>query len=745
VLEVLKAKKALKDKPVERVVFNAITKQSILQAMKNPRSIDGPLVDAYLARRALDYLVGFNLSPILWRKLPGSRSAGRVQSVALRLVCEREMEIETFIPEEYWSLIAELKTGRNEAFEARLVHYEGDKIERLTIKSEEEALSIKAMLEAADFTIADIASKPVKRNPYAPFTTSTLQQEASTKLGFAPARTMQLAQRLYEGTEIDGETTGLITYMRTDGVQIAPEAIKDARQMIAKEFGKEFLPEAPRHYSSKAKNAQEAHEAIRPTDLMRHPKEVRRYVDEDQAKLYDLIWKRTIASQMSSAIIDRTTVTIDAKGQGKKAQLRANGSVIQFEGFLKAYNVSADSDDEAAKQLPKMSARDQLSREKIEANQHFTEPPPRYSEASLIKKMEELGIGRPSTYAATLAVLQDRGYVSLDKKRLIAEAKGRIVTAFLEAFFARYVEYDFTAQMEDELDKISAGDAAWKDVLRAFWQAFSGTVEDVSKLRITEVLDRLNELLGPFIFPPKEDGSDPRACPKCETGQLSLKTSRHGAFVGCSNYPDCDYTRPLAAMTGEGDVPEDMGPKVLGTDDETGEEITLREGRFGPYVQLGEGQKPKRAGLPRGWSKDSIDLQKALMLLSLPREIGKHPETGAMITAGLGRYGPFLNHDGSYARLESVDDVFEIGINRAVTILAEKPTKGKKRAAPKALKELGEHPSEGGAVNVHDGRYGPYVKHGKINATLPKNVDPQDVTMEMAVALIAEKAAKKKR
>jgi DNA topoisomerase-1 len=745
VLEVLKAKKALKDKPVERVVFNAITKQSILEAMKNPRNLDGPLVDAYLARRALDYLVGFNLSPILWRKLPGSRSAGRVQSVALRLVCEREMEIETFISEEYWSLIAQLKTGGNDSFQARLIKFQGDKIDRLTIRSEEEALKIKAMLESADFSISDIQSKPVKRNPYAPFTTSTLQQEASTKLGFAPARTMQLAQRLYEGTDIDGETTGLITYMRTDGVQIAPEAIRDARQVIGKEFGKEFLPDKPRHYSSKAKNAQEAHEAIRPTSLTRHPKEVKRYVDEDQAKLYDLIWKRTIASQMASAIVDRTTVTIDASAKDQKAELRANGSVIQFEGFLKAYHVSSDSDDEAAKQLPKMSVRDQLSREAIEANQHFTEPPPRFSEASLIKRMEELGIGRPSTYAATLAVLQDRGYVSLDKKRLIADAKGRIVTAFLEAFFNRYVEYDFTAQMEDELDKISAGNAEWRDVLRQFWQAFSGTVEDVSKLRITEVLDRLNELLGPFIFPPKEDGSEPRACPKCETGKLSLKTSKHGAFVGCANYPDCDYTRPLAAVTGDGDIQENTGPQVLGTDEATGEEITLRDGRYGPYVQLGEGAKPKRAGLPRGWAKDSIDLQKALMLLSLPREIGTHPESGAMITAGLGRYGPFLNHDGSYARLESVDDVFEIGINRAVTILAEKPAKGKKRAAPKALKELGEHPSEGGPVNVHDGRYGPYVKHGKINATLPKSVNPEDVTLDMAVALIAEKAAKKKR
>jgi DNA topoisomerase-1 len=744
VLEVLRAKKVLKDKPVDRVVFNAITKKAVQDAMQNPRAIDAPLVDAYLARRALDYLVGFTLSPVLWRKLPGSRSAGRVQSVALRLVCEREMEIETFKPQEYWSLEAFLKTTSNDVFSARLTSFEGKKINKHDIANEEQAKNIKTMLEKADFRITSVESKPVRRNPAPPFTTSTLQQEASTKLGFSPKQTMQVAQRLYEGIDIGGETVGLITYMRTDGVQIAPEAIRDTRSVIAEDFGKDYLPADSRAYASKAKNAQEAHEAIRPTTLSRRPDSVRKKLDPDQARLYDLIWKRTVASQMSSAVMDRTTVIIAANNGSQKADLRATGSVIKFDGFLKVYEIEDTDEEGNSKRLPEMNERDLLTREKIEANQHFTEPPPRYSEASLIKKMEELGIGRPSTYAATMAVLQDRGYVRMEKRRLHAEDKGRLVTAFLESFFSRYVEYDFTADLEEKLDKISAGELDWREVLRAFWQAFRASVDDISDLRVAEVLEALNTILGPHVFPAKEDGGDPRACPSCDTGQLSIKTSRYGAFVGCSNYPECNYTRQLTGGEGDEDASALDGPKMLGTDPESGEDITLRTGRFGPYVQLGEGGKPKRAGIPKGWSVETIDLEKALSLLSLPREVGNHPETGKTISAGIGRYGPFVLHDGMYANLESVDEVFDIGINRAVSVLADKAAKGggRRGASAEPLKDLGEHPDGGGKITVKSGRYGPYVNFGKINATLPKDVEPANVTLEQALEWLAEKAAK---
>ncbi|WPZ13719.1 type I DNA topoisomerase [Nitratireductor rhodophyticola] len=746
VLEVLKQKKVLKDKPVQRVVFNAITKKAVLDALSHPREVDAPLVDAYLARRALDYLVGFTLSPVLWRKLPGARSAGRVQSVALRLVCDREAEIERFIREDYWQIAATLATPRQESFEARLTTVDGKKLQKLDIKSQEQADDIKAMLEGASFRAVSVEAKPTRRNPAPPFTTSTLQQAASSRLGFGASRTMQVAQRLYEGIDIGGETAGLITYMRTDGVQMAPEALDQARKAIGAEFGERYLPEKPRFYSVKAKNAQEAHEAIRPTDFSRTPDQVRRYLDADQARLYEMIWKRAIASQMQPAEIERTTVEIVAENGARNAGLRAVGSVIRFEGFLAAYAIDKDenAEDEESRRLPEIHEGETQTREKIDATKHTTEPPPRYSEASLIKKMEELGIGRPSTYAATLKTLEDRDYVTIEKRRLMPQAKGRLVTAFLENFFERYVEYDFTADLEEKLDKISDGQLSWKEVLRDFWQDFSGHVDEIKELRVTNVLDALNEELAPLAFPAKEDGSDPRACPRCGTGQLSLKLGRHGAFVGCSNYPECGFTRQFGeAGNGENGENGLDGDKVLGKDPHTEEEITLRSGRFGPYVQRGEGKEAKRAGLPKGWAPDSIDIEKALALLSLPRDVGQHPESGKMISAGIGRYGPFLLHDGAYANLESVEDVFSIGLNRAVTVIAEKQAKGGRgRSTPTALKELGDHPDEGGKITVRDGRYGPYVNHGKINATLPKGKDPMDVTLEEALELIAAKAAK---
>ena len=748
VLDLLKKKKLIGDKPVQRVVFNAITKKAVLDAMANPRDIDVPLVDAYLARRALDYLVGFNLSPVLWRKLPGARSAGRVQSVALRLVCDRESEIERFVSEEYWNISALLKTPRGDEFEARLVSADGKRLQARSIGNGDEANRLKTLLEGASYVVDTVEAKPVKRNPSPPFTTSTLQQAASSKLGFSASRTMQVAQRLYEGIDLGGETVGLITYMRTDGVQMAPEAIDAARAAIGEQFGARYVPEKARVYSTKSKNAQEAHEAVRPTDFNRTPDQVKRYLDADQLRLYDLIWKRGIASQMASAEIERTTVEILADNNGQKAGLRAVGSVIRFDGFIAAYTdqkedgeQSDDGDDEG--RLPEINAREKLAKEKINASQHFTEPPPRYSEASLIKKMEELGIGRPSTYAATLATLRDREYVTIDKRKLIPEAKGRLVTAFLESFFARYVEYDFTASLEEKLDQISAGELNWKDVLRDFWKDFFAQIEDTKELRVTNVLDALNEELAPLVFPKREDGSDPRICQVCGTGKLSLKLGKYGAFVGCSNYPECNFTRQLSSDSNGDEAAVLNEPQSLGKDPHTGEEITLRSGRFGPYVQRGDGKDAKRSSLPKGWTPATIDHEKAVALLSLPRDIGAHPETGKMISSGLGRYGPFILCDGKYANLDSIEDVFSIGLNRAVSVLADKQSKAGagRGAAQAALKELGEHP-QGGAITVRDGRYGPYVNWGKVNATLPKGKDPQSVTLEEAIPLLAERAAK---
>jgi DNA topoisomerase-1 len=744
VLQVLKEKKALNGQPIERVVFNAITKQAVTDAMKHPRAIDQALVDAYLARRALDYLVGFTISPVLWRKLPGARSAGRVQSVALRLVCDRELEIEKFVRQEYWSIVATLATPREETFEARLVGADGKKLQRLDIGSGAEAEAFKQALETALFTVADVEAKPVKRNPQPPFTTSTLQQEASRKLGFAPAHTMRVAQRLYEGVDIDGETVGLITYMRTDGVQIADEAVTAVRRVIEAHYGAHYVPSSPRRYETKAKNAQEAHEAIRPTDLARRPQDAKRFLDDDQAKLYELIWLRTVASQMESAELERTTVDIAAKVADRLLDLRATGTVVKFDGFLTLYQEGRDedSDDEESRRLPEMSAGERLAKRSIAANQHSTEPPPRYSEASLVKRLEELGIGRPSTYASILQVLRDRKYVRLDKRRLYPEDRGRIVVAFLESFFAKYVEYDFTAGLEEQLDLISNNEIAWREVLSNFWRDFIGAVDEIKDLKISQVIDALDALLAPHLFPPREDGSDPRVCPDCSGGRLTLKLSKYGAFIGCSNYPECRYTRPLSTPA-EGSA--DFGTKKLGQDPDTGLEVTLRSGRFGPYVQLGEkvdDVKPKRASLRKGMAPDDVDLAQALKLLSLPREVGRHPEDGEPIRASVGRFGPYVQHGKTYANLDDGDDVFTIGLNRAVTLIAEKIAKGPRtrRFGADPGRPLGDHPAKGGPIVAKNGRYGPYVSHGGVNATLPKDKTPENVTLEEAVALLDARA-----
>ena len=748
VLEVMKEKHALGKQSVERVVFNAITKQAVLDAMQRPRNIDAALVDAYLARRALDYLVGFTLSPVLWRKLPGARSAGRVQSVALRLVCDRELEIEKFVPREYWSLVATLATPRGDEFEARLVGADGQKVQRLDIGSGAEAEAFKQALESAAFAVANVEAKPAKRNPPAPFTTSTLQQEASRKLGFAPAHTMRIAQRLYEGIDIGGETIGLITYMRTDGVDIAEEALAATRRLIGADYGKSYVPASPRQYQTKAKNAQEAHEAIRPTDVGRRPKETKSFLDPDQAKLYELIWLRTMASQMESAELERTTADITAKAGGRVIDLRATGTVVKFDGFLTLYQEGEDdvSDDDDARRLPEMSAGENLAKRKIDATQHFTEPPPRYSEASLVKRMEELGIGRPSTYASILQVLKDRGYVRIDRKRLVPEDKGRVLTAFLESFFARYVEYDFTAGLEEQLDRISNNEIAWRDLLRDFWREFTAAVGDIKELRVAQVIDALDEMLAPHLFPPRADGTDPRKCPNCETGRLSLKLGKFGGFIGCTNYPECRYTRQLATGNGANGGP-DGGMKKLGEDPASGLEVTLRSGRFGPYLQLGEaaeGEKPKRAGLPKGLAPDDVDLPRALGLLSLPREIGKHPDDGEPIIAGVGRFGPYVQHGKVYGNLTPGDDVLTVGLNRAVTLIEEKRAKGPRRgrAGGDPGRALGDHPDKGGPIVVKAGRYGPYVSHDGVNATLPSDMTPEAITLDQAVGLLDARAAR---
>ncbi|MEM7620519.1 MAG: type I DNA topoisomerase [Pseudomonadota bacterium] len=746
ILEVLQKKKVLKNIEIERVAFNAVTKNAIKEALNHPREIDTPLVSAYLARRALDYLVGFTLSPVLWRKLPGSRSAGRVQSVALRLVCQRELEIEVFQSQEYWTIDALLSKSSGKDFAAKLHKVAGKRLGKFDIPNEENATKIKTAIQSSAYKVASIESKPQKRHPSPPFTTSTLQQEASRKLGFNARQTMQVAQRLYEGIDIGGETQGLITYMRTDGVQIIPEAMHACRSVISKNYGAQYVPEKPRAYKTKAKNAQEAHEAVRPTDLSRLPKDVQSYLQQDQFKLYNLIWMRTIASQMESAEFLRTTADIDVTGNDDVIYtLRATGSVLKFDGFLKLYQEGRDDsqDGEDDKRLPALEVGESVNEKQIDATQHFTEPPPRYTEATLVKKMEELGIGRPSTYASTLSVLQDRDYVRIDQKRLIPEDKGRLVIAFLEGFFERYVQYDFTAGLEEKLDLISDNKLQWKEVLRDFWLHFTGSVNDIKDLRISEVLDALNEILGPHIFPETEKGVDPRKCPACDDGQIGLKVGRFGAFVGCTNYPECKYTRQFT-QNGDGDANALTSDRELGMHPETGFPIMVKNGRFGPYIELSqedEEEKPKRASIPKGVNPNDVELEYALKLLALPRTVGKHPETNKDILSGFGRYGPYIQHERTYVNLPEPEDVFTIELNRAVILIAEKPaTRGRQQATP--LKDLGEHPQLGGPIHVMKGRYGPYIKHGKINATLPASIEPEALNIDDAVRLIAEKAEK---
>ena len=724
VLELLKKRKAV-PKDVQRVTFNAITKATVTKAMESPRELDQDLIDAYLARRALDYLFGFTLSPVLWRKLPGAKSAGRVQSVALRLIVDREREIEAFTPQEYWSVAAKMAHDGTD-FTAKLVTFEGEKLDRLSLGEEGVAMRAKAAVERGAFKVENVETKPHRRNPQPPFTTSTLQQEAARKLGFAASQTMRVAQHLYEA--------GAITYMRTDGVQMDPSAISECRRAITDRYDGHYLPEKPRHYETKAKNAQEAHEAIRPTDFTKD-----RYGSGDEAKLYDLIFKRAMASQMASAALERTTVTL-RDGTGRN-ELRATGQVVKFPGFLAVYEEGQDnkSDDDESGLLPFMKSGDMPAKKDVTADQHFTQPPPRYSEASLVKRLEELGIGRPSTYAATIQVLKDRNYVRTEKNRFFAEESGRLLTAFLERFFERYVAYDFTAGMEDELDDVSGGRHAWKELLEAFWRDFKPKSDEVMEKKPSEVTEVLDEFLSDFLFPPKADGGDPRQCPKCGDGRLALRGGRYGAFVACSNYPECKFTRKFAQPGGNGEEADDQ---ELGKDPETGLEITRRVGRFGPYIQLGEGKEAKRASIPK--DIDELTLEWALKLLSLPRTVGTHPETGNEIVANIGRYGPYLLHDGKYAKLRATSDVFETGMNAAVSLLAEAAQNGGRggRAKAEPIKTLGKHPTSEGEMKVMAGRYGPYVTDGTTNATLPRDQKPEDLSAEQAVALIDAKAAK---
>jgi DNA topoisomerase-1 len=723
VRELLKKRRAL-PKEVERVTFNAITKDAVTTAMKHPRELDQDLIDAYLARRALDYLFGFTLSPVLWRKLPGAKSAGRVQSVALRLIVEREREIETFKPQEYWQVIARLLHDGTQ-FPARLVKFDGKKLEKLSLGDEGMAARAKAAVEQGAFRVEEVETKPARRNPYPPFTTSTLQQEAARKLGFSAMHTMRVAQTLYEA--------GAITYMRTDGVQMDPSAIDAARKEITERFSGHFCPEKPRHYETKAKNAQEAHEAIRPTDFSRNT-----YGSGDEARLYDLVWKRALASQMASAQMERTTITL-RDGTGMH-ELRATGQVVKFPGFLAVYDESRDQkdDDEESGLLPIISKGDMPVKEGVDATQHFTQPPPRYSEASLVKRLEELGIGRPSTYAATLQVLKDRAYVRAEKNRFFAEETGRLLTSFLERFFPRYVGYDFTAGMEEELDDVSGGTREWKGVLEAFWRDFKPKSDEVMEKKPSEVTEALDEFLGDYLFPPKEDGSDPRECPNCHAGRLALRGGKYGAFIACSNYPECKFTRKFAQAGGSGEQAEEG---EIGIDPVTGQPITRHNGRFGVYIQLEVDGEKKRASIPKDIGELTLDW--ASKLLSLPRIIGPHPESGEPITASIGRYGPYLAHNGKYARLKSTAEVFETGMNMAVAKLAEAAAGGgRTRQAAEPLNTFGPHPVTGGEIRLMAGRFGPYVTDGTTNATLPKAKDPGELTLEEAIVLIDERAAK---
>ena len=748
VCEALGQSAALEGIDVKRVVFHEVTRDAVNEALRNPRDLDRRLVDAYLARRALDYLVGFTLSPVLWRKLPGARSAGRVQSVALRLICEREAEIEVFKPREFWSIEADFRTPRGDPLTARLSHLNGGKLDRFDLADEAAARAAVAAIDEREYRVAGIERKTVRRNPQPPFTTSTLQQEAARKLGFAATRTMRAAQRLYEGIDIGGETVGLITYMRTDSVNLSAGALESIRTMIARRYGRQYVPERPHAFRSRTKNAQEAHEAIRPTDVDRTPESVRAALNRDERGLYDLIWKRAVASAMERATLEQ--VGVDIAAPDGAVVLRATGSIILFDGFLRLYQEGRDEGEDEGEGgdgrdriLPPMDEDEPLERLRTRPEQHFTKPPPRYTEASLVRRLEELGIGRPSTYAAILSVLQERDYVRLDKRAFVPEDRGRIVTAFLSGFFRRYVQYNFTAELEDRLDAVAKGEVDWRAVMAEFWRGFSEAVEATSGLTISEVIDALDRDLGAHFFPAHGDGgADPRACPACADGRAGLKLGRHGAFIGCSNYPECTYTRPLRA--GSDEAEPQAGPKALGVDPRSGETVWLRKGPYGFYVQLGEPagkRKPKRASLLKSMSPTEVDLEQALRLLSLPREIGAHPSTGKTILAGIGRFGPYLRHDGGYTSLGPEEDVLSIGLNRAVALIEQAP----RRAGSEPLRILGGHPEDGKPVEVREGRYGPYVKHGRINASLPKGEEVAELSLERALGLLAARATKTAR
>jgi DNA topoisomerase-1 len=751
VKEVLDKKKLLKGKHLERVVFNEITKKAILDAIKNPREIHLPLVEAYLARRALDYLVGFNISPILWTKLPGSKSAGRVQSVALKLITEREKEIELFNPEEYWTLTSDFTNKDNKNILSKLSLFNGEKIEKFSFKNKEEIQKAIDVINKTKFKIADVNTKLFRRNPLAPFTTSTLQQTASGRFGFGASRTMQIAQRLYKGIDIEGETTGLITYMRTDGTNISKEAIDDFRKFITNDYGDKYLPESPNSYAGKkAKNAQEAHEAIRPTDISRKPTDIKKYVNADQLKLYELIWSRALSSQMTPAEFDRNTIIISSNDN--KINFRASGSVVKFDGFLKIYQVQ-ETDDDAKNILPDVKVGEEINILKLNDEQHFTDPPPRYSEASLVKKMEELGIGRPSTYASIISVLSTRNYVELINKRFNPTDRGKLISAFLEKLFSKYVDYNFTADLENQLDEITSGKIEWVQVLNNFWKDFYENVGKVKEKRTREVLDLLNESLGALIFERDDKDAIDRKCKLCSSGELSLKNSfRGGAFIGCSNYPECKFTRPLskAKAAAQYNLAE---PKLLGQN-ENGKDIYLKNGRFGPYLQYEkekeelevkkkrgrkkktENEHLKNVSIPKGVDIDSIDLNKAKYLCSLPKILGQHPENKQDITLNSGRFGPYLKCENKSARLENVEDLFSIGINRAITLIADaKPG----RISSSLIKDLGEHPEDKKPVRIMKGQYGPYIKYKSLNATIPEEKDPSELTMEEALILIEKR------
>ena len=755
VKEYLNEKKLLKDKEIERVVFNEITKKAVIQGIENPRQIEPLLVDAYMARRALDYLVGFNISPILWTKLPGSKSAGRVQSVALKLITEREHAIESFKPEEFWTLSIKFADTANQNFTASISQLDNNKIEKFSFRNKEEINKAISSINKKKFSITDISSKIVNRNPSGPFTTSTLQQTASSRLGFGASRTMQIAQKLYQGIEMEGETIGLITYMRTDGTNLSKDAVTSFRNYIQKEIGNEYLPKDVLNYSGKkAKNAQEAHEAIRPTDIIRTPQSVKKYLSTDQNKLYDLIWSRALSSQMESAKFDRNTITITS--DNNDTICKASGSVLKFDGFLKIYNNQSKDDDETI--LPAVS-KGPINIEALIDEQHYTQPPPRYSEASLVKKLEELGIGRPSTYASIISTIANRGYAEILNKRFFPTDRGKLISAFLEKLFSKYVDYNFTAGLEDQLDEITTGKESWIKVLELFWKDFNNNVSEVKEKRTREVLDLLNDSLGELIFDKDNEGNVVRKCQLCSSGTLSLKNSfRGGAFIGCSNYPECKFTRPLskAKAAAQAQLAE---PKFIGKH-ENGNDIYLKNGRFGPYLQYEKVQSDievekiskkkkktkklksdvnellKNVSIPKGLELESINLEKAQFLCSLPKSLGINPDNQKEITLNVGRFGPYLKCENKSARIENVEEIFSIGLNRAITLIAEaKPG----RMSSSMIKDLGEHPEDKKPVRVMKGQYGPYIKYKSLNATIPEEKDPTELTMEEALILIEKR------